>query len=564
MFFSPISERSRRVRLIYSAIYFLLSLGGISMIVPFVIMISGSLESSANFSDSVYFPRYLTDQDALWRRFLEAKYHGNVGNLRMAWSDESADYRDSRVGGLASADTKLWEEYCRDHPSDEILRTVGFVRSSPRTPSFYGREFRNWLMKEFGDDLSGLNRELGTHYGAPSAINVPSVSIGGASIELTPLVARFYEFSKSVPEIRKFAWDAGGYYRSVFLPRMLGHDIAAFNEKYATFYKSYSEVPFSSQRPSIAEDLWHLYVTRELRPDFVQLTEAGTHRQREAGLGKDEFIQLKAETGDLRVASLDRLFADWAMQTRGISDARIPQQTLDQREFAQEQRFWKRQFLTLNYLTVIDEVALHGRAIGNTIILVVLSVCGALIVNPLAAYALSRFKMRYTYHILIFCLATIAFPAEVKMLPVFLQLKEFHLLNTFGALVIPGLANGFSIFLLKGFFDSLPRELYEAAEIDGASEWVMFWMITMNLSKPILAVTALGAFVSAYGAFFYALIVAPDPRIWTIMVYIYQLRQMVETPVVYASLILSAIPTLLVFVFCQNIILRGIVVPSEK
>ncbi|MFV0338914.1 MAG: carbohydrate ABC transporter permease, partial [Chthoniobacterales bacterium] len=192
------------------------------------------------------------------------------------------------------------------------------------------------------------------------------------------------------------------------------------------------------------------------------------------------------------------------------------------------------------------------------------SVGGALLINPLAAYALSRFKLPQTYSLLVFFLATIAFPAEVTMIPVFLQLKEFHLLNTFGALVLPTLVNGFSIFLLKGFFDSLPRELYEAAELDGASEFTMFWQITMNLSKPILAVIALGAFVTAYSTFFYALILAPDPRMWTIMVYIFQLRESVDSPVVYASLIITAIPTLLVFIFCQNIILRGIVVPSDK
>ena len=150
------------------------------------------------------------------------------------------------------------------------------------------------------------------------------------------------------------------------------------------------------------------------------------------------------------------------------------------------------------------------------------------------------------------------------MIPVFLQLREFNLLNTFGALVLPGLANGFSIFLLKGFFDSLPRELYEAAELDGVSEFKMFWLITMNLSKPILAVIALSAFTTAYGAFFFALILAPDPSMWTLMVYVFQLRMTVDSPVVYASLILTAIPTLIVFITCQNMILRGIVVPSDK
>jgi len=86
----------------------------------------------------------------------------------------------------------------------------------------------------------------------------------------------------------------------------------------------------------------------------------------------------------------------------------------------------------------------------------------------------------------------------------------------------------------------------------------------MALSTPILAVIALGAFAGAYGAFCFALLLAPDPDMWTVMVYIYQLRQFVDQPVVFASLLITAVPTLLVFIFCQNIIMRGIIVPSEK
>jgi multiple sugar transport system permease protein len=138
------------------------------------------------------------------------------------------------------------------------------------------------------------------------------------------------------------------------------------------------------------------------------------------------------------------------------------------------------------------------------------------------------------------------------------------MINTFWALIIPGLVNGFSIFLLKGFFDSLPKELYEAADIDGANEWQIFWGITMNLSKPILSIVALGAFGSAYGAFLFALILVPDPSMWTLMVWIYQLQQESGTGIIYASILLTAIPTLLVYACTQNYIMRGIVVPTDK
>jgi multiple sugar transport system permease protein len=144
------------------------------------------------------------------------------------------------------------------------------------------------------------------------------------------------------------------------------------------------------------------------------------------------------------------------------------------------------------------------------------------------------------------------------------MLREFGLLNTFGALVLPSLANGYSIFLLKGFFDSQPRELYESAALDGAGEVRIFWQITMALSKPILAVIALNAFTMAYSNFMMALLICQDQQMWTLMVWMYQLQQFSGTGVVFASLLIAAIPTFLVFALCQKVIMRGIVVPVEK
>ena len=207
-------------------------------------------------------------------------------------------------------------------------------------------------------------------------------------------------------------------------------------------------------------------------------------------------------------------------------------------------RALRREFTVRNYLHVLDYIALHGNGIVNTALYCLLAIVTALVVNPLAAYALSRFKLSGTYQVLLFCMATMAFPGEVSMIPAFILMKRFplwplaggvaamalvyallarlaprwrlrgiaaaalaagllvggaalpltlgpeasrvSLLNSFAALILPGAANGYFIFLLKGFFDSMPRELYEAAELDGAGEWTKFWTLTITLSKPIL------------------------------------------------------------------------------
>jgi len=219
-----------------------------------------------------------------------------------------------------------------------------------------------------------------------------------------------------------------------------------------------------------------------------------------------------------------------------------------------------------NYRLVGQYLFRRGRAFFNTVLLVLLSVLAHLTVNPLAAYALSRFRMRGTERILLFLLATMAFPTAVTAIPGFLLVRDLGLLNTLAALVLPTVASGMSIFILKGFFDALPRELYEAAAIDGASEWTVFRRITLPMTTPILAVNALNSFVAAYNSWEWAFLVCQEESNWTLAVWMYQMsQQMGNQPwCVMAGFVLVSIPTAVVFLACQKVILRGIVLPSMK
>ena len=226
--------------------------------------------------------------------------------------------------------------------------------------------------------------------------------------------------------------------------------------------------------------------------------------------------------------------------------------------------FWRSAFA--NYRLVADYLFVRGRAFLNTLILVLLTVLAHLTVNPLAAYALSRFHMRGTEKLLLFLLATMAFPAAVTAIPGFLLVRDLGLLNTFAALVLPTVASGMSIFILKGFFDALPRELYEAAAIDGASEWLVFRKITLPMTTPILAVNALNSFLAAYNSWEWAFLVCQKESHWTLAVWMYQMSQQFagQPWCVMAGFVLVSIPTAVVFLACQKVILRGIVLPSMK
>lgn len=262
---------------------------------------------------------------------------------------------------------------------------------------------------------------------------------------------------------------------------------------------------------------------------------------------------------------LKALNAAWKTSYTSFDDVPLP---LGLADYA-EARFhpWRLRwsFMTESYERVAEYIFGRGRAAQNTLILVVLSLLSALTINPIAAYSLSRFSMKHSTKILIFFLATMAFPAEVAMIPNFLLLRDFGLLNTYAALVLPGMANGFAIFLLKGFFDSLPQELYQAAEIDGASEVQVFRLVALPLVKPILAYIGLNTFVAAYSSFMWAFVICPEQEMWTLMVWVYDFQtKNAGNNYVMAATVLVCIPPLIVFFFANRIIMKGIVIPSLK
>jgi multiple sugar transport system permease protein len=337
--------------------------------------------------------------------------------------------------------------------------------------------------------------------------------------------------------------------------------LIALNRAHRTAWPSFEDIEFSGEPPAggIALADWEMFVSGWKNPDAGRLHQvpAAMLSVHSVEFLFRDYLAKKFRTIDNANVALGTTFSDFM-------DVQPPQKEAHYQQFLEQRRALRWEFVLRNYRTVLDYLFFHGRGIANTAIYCGLAVLLALIVNPLAAYALSRYRMPSTYRLLLFLMLTMAFPPMVTQIPVFVMMREMRLLNTFAALVLPGLANGYSIFLLKGFFDSLPRELYESASIDGAGEWTMFWTITMSLSKPILSVVALQAFTVAYANFMFALLICQDQQMWTLMVWLYQLHQRSGQAVMYASLMIAAIPTFIIFAFCQKIIMRGIVIPVEK
>jgi len=613
--------------------YALLLVGSVTMIYPFLIMLSGSTKSAVDVKDYDVWPAFLRNDVTLYRKHIEGLFNESLDLMNMTYDSDYPSFRN--VEPPARVNEHLvdeWTAFLREQPLPDYAVAAGYIAADVSKTIPQGlREFKQFAAERFGTEIGDVNRALGTDFVGWNAFTIlPEDFLQRVRMPLrTPLGVAFAEFKKTLNPGNLFYPSPEGFFKRLFLKGTYSRDIAVYNKLHATAYASYREIHLAPRAPvgnALERQDWESFVREDLNLLWVRVDRAAAPAYRAFLRAKYDSIEVlnrnygtdyrsfadvplidipplegivlsdwaavisgwrdpedgreyRIPAEDLQVHSVGFMFRDYLrgkydsiarLNERGetafddFADIEPPQQEAHYRSFLARRSALRWEFVTRNYRTVLDYVVFHGRGLVNTAVYCSLAVLFALLVNPLAAYALSRFQMPSTYKILLFLMLTMAFPAMVTQIPVFLMLRKLQLLNTFAALILPGLANGYSIFLLKGFFDSLPRDLYESAALDGAGEWTMFWHLTMRLSTPILSVIALQAFVAAYANFMYALLICQDEKMWTLMVWLYELQERSGQAVIYASLIVAAIPTFVVLLLCQRVILRGIVVPVEK
>jgi len=354
------------------------------------------------------------------------------------------------------------------------------------------------------------------------------------------------------------AWRA--FVKSRFRTETDAEALAKFNRATGLTLERWDDLALPTSRPAddVLSRYWCEFTFSGRVPADKMILDAP-----ETGFRR--FLQARYGAGKDEQGALDALNAAWKSSFTGFDRVPLPLAFSDDVPVRFDSTSLRWRFAAEPFRRIFEYIFGRSRAAWNTLILVTLSLLSALTVNPLAAYSLSRFSMRRSHRILIFFLATMAFPAEVAMIPNFLLMRDLHLLNTYAALILPGMANGFAIFLLKCFFDSLPRELYEAAEIDGARELQVFRMVALPLLTPILAYIGLGTFVFAYSGFMWAFVICPKQEMWTIMVWVYDFQSYNPgNNYIMAATLMVSIPPLVVFLFANRIIMRGIMIPSMK
>ncbi len=163
--------------------------------------------------------------------------------------------------------------------------------------------------------------------------------------------------------------------------------------------------------------------------------------------------------------------------------------------------------LTLdNYSSVFKKIPLWKYFI-NSLFVALVTTLGQVIVSALAGYAFARLKFKFRDMLFLLILITMLVPPQVNIIPLFFLMKQLNWINTYQALIFPGLFGGFGVFMMRQYFLSLPRDLEESAKIDGCNLFVCFLKIVLPLAVPVVATLAIFTFVSTWNSFMWPLIV---------------------------------------------------------
>lgn len=603
-----VGRRSWRVRLGIAVLYLVLIAGAVTTLYPFLLMVSTATKSQVDFTDLDLLPDYLTDGTALLAKYAEDRYANNLDDLNAAYNATYAKPADvlPPVGADMPGARALaadWEAFAATLPAAH--KKAGFGEHD-NAPSALLLRYRAHLRDTFGNSIERLNTAWTEENVNFEGVTPPFERTARRewTPDASPKMADWIAFKAQLPPHFLIVLNVDPLYRRFLRDEVYEDDIKNLNRTWKMSYTDWQEITLPRTVPDDASagdwatfirtkfplrlltidasalPAWQRFLAERGRPDPMR--RGFPEPLPASGETLTDWMEFVARAAPLSALSADSAENRWraslaeryrtvaaANRAFGTSwqsfeQAAPPQQMVDWSYARQNAAELRWEWATRNFRAVANYILLHGRAVFNTVLFCLLAIGAAVVVNPLCAYALSRYNLPYAYKVLLFLLATMAFPAEVAMIPNFLLLRDLGMLNSFWALVLPGLASGFSIFLLKGFFDSLPKELYEAGILDGATELGMFRRITVPLSLPIFSVIALNAFTASYGAFLFALVVCQDPKMWTLMVWLYNLQADAPQYVIMAALTLAALPTLIVFLLAQKIILRGIILPSFK
>lgn len=223
---------------------------------------------------------------------------------------------------------------------------------------------------------------------------------------------------------------------------------------------------------------------------------------------------------------------------------------------------------TFESFTGLAERINLGRTIFNSLFVAAASTVGQVIVAAMAAYAFSRMEWRGRNLVFTLYLATMMIPSVVLVIPQFILIRQLGWVNTYAALIVPALFNAFGTFLLRQSFLGLPKDFEEAAFVDGANHFTIFWRIILPLSQPAIATLTVLSFMGSWNSYLFPLFVARREEVITLPVALATLqagpRALTEWNLVMAGAVVTVLPILIVYLLAQKWFVQGVVASGIK
>jgi multiple sugar transport system permease protein len=208
----------------------------------------------------------------------------------------------------------------------------------------------------------------------------------------------------------------------------------------------------------------------------------------------------------------------------------------------------------------LGRYALNSAFVATTVTLI------SLLINAAAGYAFAKLRFRGRDRTFRWLATGLVIPVQVSMLPLFLLLKQLHLVNSYGGVIIPGLASIFGIFLVRQYALGIPDDLLDAARVDGANEWRIFRSIVLPVIRPVLATLSIWTFLATWNDFMWPLIVLSDDRRYTLPVALAGLlgEHAQDVELMMSGAVLTVLPVLAVFLLLQRYYVEGVTQGSVK
>lgn len=610
-----IEKRQRANKILLFTFHVFLLVGAFVMVFPFLLMVGISLQGEANRGENGLIPRFFYDMDALAKEYALFKYTGKGrGPVIRAKVDLNADWEAQEFYEIDDFMSSNYSAFFDSIPEEKQALQIedyeAFL-SELDWPFFNGyefsvhpeyvnkwsfynahyedyggadvvphqrsrlswrafREFREsippalrrvssprwgtWLQKHYDtDDISIISEAHDEDYVSVDTVHLPNEVPNHPQMR-----ADYREYVRTHISYQNLIVHVSGDYQDKWID-FLKNDLAIYDAERWLAYtgekvERIEDIQFPSVKPEydrVITDFWAIFVTKEVADEDIRI-ETKTNQLinfMQARLGTIEAANNRWGT---QFQSWDELYPEWFDGLRTY------------REILEHPWLIRWEVATRHFQKHFRTIMKGPSSFSNSLILMLMAGVVAIVVNPIAAYILSRSRVRTKNKYLLFILGTMALPMELAMVPQFLLITDLGLINNFWAVVLPTAANAFSIILLKGYYDSLPPELFEVAEMEGAREWVIFWKIGIPMSRALIAVTTLGAVVAAYSSFIPSLLYLQDPSVWPLVLELIKNSESGKNSEVMSWVVISALPTLVLYLLCHKIVERGILVPTYE